>query len=229
MMSFDMPDNGYNTFKKLTQTGIIRNMDYFNQIYNFNGFPLKGQDVDYECDLDGQAFIRAEFKFGDSPVPMGQQIAAKSWCRAVGVRKSAFFVIARHNIEAPHEVPTEALEIDCVYWKTPEMQDYAYHKYRGKDVPTVNQFLVTIAVHYGFYHYLDLPKSEIDRYWPYDKVFADAWDSKQAQKLREVANKKLCAGLGVEYVHQAHEAASVKRKLLAESPPHFTDYIIKPY
>ena len=223
-MTYDAPEE---TYTKLTQTGVIKNMAYYSQRIAFNQFPCQAQDLDLECDFNGEAFIRAEFKFGTSPVPMGQQIAAKNWCRAVGVKKSAFFVVARHTIDAPEEVPTEALQIDCVYWKTPDMQDYAFHRYNGYDVPTFNQFLTTIAVQYGLYRYLDLKKAEIDRWWPFDPVFAAAHDCKQAQALREVNNKILCNQLGIPYSPSLHESSAMKRQLLAENPPHFTDYIMR--
>lgn len=228
MMSYDVPDSAYNTFKKLNQTGIIRNMAYYNQRFAFNEFALQAQDIDMEIDLDGQAFIRAEFKYGDNPVPMGQQIAAKHWCRAVGVKKSAFFVVARHTVAAPEEVPTEALQIDTVYWKTPNMVDYDYHRYNGYDVPSFNQFLTTIAVCYGLYRYLDYDKAEMDRYWPYDKAFSAAWDCSQAQQLRNVATKKLLNDLGLPYEPQPHESSATLRRELVDTPPEYLDYIIRP-
>ena len=233
MMSYDAPDStaesvAVATYTKLTQTGFIRNMAYYSQRVAFNEFPLKAQDVDMEIDLDGQAFIRAEFKYSDSPVPMGQQVAAKSWCRAVGVKKSAFFVVARHTVEAPEDVPTDALQIDCVYYKTPDMRDYQFHRYNGHDVPTFTQFLTTIAVSYGLYRYLDYEKAEMDRWWPFDPVFSAAYDCKQAQQLREVSNKQLCNQLGIPYSPSQHESSSaMKRRLLAENPPDFRDYMMK--
>jgi hypothetical protein len=223
-----MHDNYINTLHTLTEYGVIRNMNYYRQRFAFETFPLKASDVDMEVDLSGEAFIRAEFKHGNSPVPMAQQIAAKSWCRAVGAKKSAFFVVARHEVQHTEDVPTEALEVDSVYWKTPDMQDYNFHRYNGYDNPTFNQFLTTIAVNYGLYHYLDYDKAAMDRYWPYDKVFASAWDCQQAQALREVANKKMFAGIGLPYQAQPHESSATKRKLLEENPPAFWDYIMTP-
>lgn len=221
-------DHPVSTINKLTAYGVIRNMNYYRQRFAFETFPLKASDVDMEIDLSGEAFIRAEFKFGDAIVPTAQQIAAKNWCRAVGTRKSAFFIIARHNVAHTEDVPTEALEIDCVFWKTPDMKDYDFHRYNGYDNPTFNQFLTTIAVDYGLYQYLDYDKAEMDIYWPYDKVFASAWDCKQAQALREVANRKMFADLGLPYKPQPHESSATKRKALADNPPHFMDYIVAP-
>lgn len=223
----NISSNSY-TLKKLTEYGVIRNMNYYRQRYAFETFPLKGSDVDLEVDLSGEAFIRAEFKYGNSFVPMAQQIAAKNWCRAVGTRKSAFFVVARHDVPHTEDVPTEALEVDSVYWKTPDMQDYDFHRYNGHDVPSFSQFLTTIAVNYGLYHFLNYDKAEVDRYWPYDKVFASAWDCKQAQALREVSNRKMFADLGLPYQPQPHESSATKRKALAENPPYFMDYIMTP-
>ncbi len=176
-------------------------MTQFSQAFDFSTFCLRGQDIDYETDLGGEVFVRADFKFGFASLKKGQRIAAQNWVRTIGRTKHAFFAVANHFVEAPEMVTADDLTVTEIIYRTPEMPDFKTHKYHGFDEPSWNQFLSILAVRFGYYNYLNNDVAEFDDYWSFDPVFAAAHDSAWAKRNRDWSRQKLEADLRVSTGH----------------------------
>lgn len=169
----------------------IKDIAHLRQVTDFSGFAVRGQDVDFEVDLAGRVFIRADWKFGEGWLSHGQEIAALHWAAAVGKEHHAFFAVVNHEVDSPGIITASDLKtVKTVYYRTPAMSRTAVHNYPDGQEPTWNCFVATLLWRFGLWRYL-VGQPEMDADWFLDPVICAANDSKYAMWTRRENARKL--------------------------------------
>ena len=169
----------------------IRNLDYLRQVTDFSSFAVRGQDIDFEVDLAGKVFIRADWKYGQGELSWGQEIAALHWASAVGKENHAFFAVVNHEVDCPAVITAADLKkVKTVYYRTPEMPRPVVFTYPDGDEPTWNGFVATLLLRFGLYSYM-VGQPEVYRDWYLDPIFSAAHDSNYGRWTRKDNARKL--------------------------------------
>lgn len=113
--------------------GAIRNRSFANQVKDFSGLRfgnITPTDIDGLLDFHGRAWVKMEFKHGDSQLPHGQRLALERLCDdCERSGKPSLLLIARHDTTG---------DIDCAGAHVVEFR-WRYKWHRPTAVTTVRQ------------------------------------------------------------------------------------------
>lgn len=179
----------------------IRNYEHLKQPVDYSGMNFFCQDIDFYQDFAGKAFVFADFKFDDATLTLGQVITARTIVRNLGKSAPVFYVAAIHQQEASSGMPILAADslVTDVYYSRPDMLGAVLqHTYSREDNKRLVEFTSTVAL--CVYQHERLEEPLYDRYFAFDPLFSEFWDSKSATEARlQEVNKQKAKGKGISY------------------------------
>lgn len=103
------------------ERGVIRNRAYASQIRNFRGLQygnITPTDFDMVIEYKNKAFVYAEFKYKDAPLPLGQRLALERACvDEETANKKAIAIIAKHESDPAEDIMAADTIVTEYFWR----------------------------------------------------------------------------------------------------------------